>query len=163
MLRAGSARRARSWSLRYWAGVEQVDVDQVAEGQATVEGDVDARRYRRPPERHVLVVGLEGGGPAGQEGFSGLGGRILGHLVGPVVVDLVVVEHDRPREGGVGGLQVGVALVLAVPVPVLDQGDRLAIALVLAGPAGHRSALVDVVADLDHQVEILACHVRWAV
>jgi hypothetical protein len=46
----------------------------------------------------VLVVGLERRRPAGQELVVGLGARVLGDLVGPVVVDLVVVEGDDPRE-----------------------------------------------------------------
>jgi len=70
----------------------------------------------------VLVVGLEGGGAAAQERVGRL--AVLGRLVGPVVVDLVVVPGDDPREARMGGLEVGVGLVLRVAVAVvLERRD----------------------------------------
>jgi len=67
----------------------------------------------------------------------------------------VVVEHDDPGKGAVGCLQVGVRPVLGVPVAVLDEGDGLGVALVSAGLVRSRSSLVDVVAELHDDVDIL--------
>ncbi len=72
-----------------------------------------------PAQRQLLVVGLEGRGPAGEERLARLADRVLRDLVGPVVVDLVVVEHDDPRERRVRRPQVGVGRVVRVPPAVL--------------------------------------------
>jgi len=62
----------------------------------------------------VLPVGPEGGDAAGPERLGALELRVLRDVVGPVVVDLVVVEGDDPREGAVAGLEVGVRPVAGV-------------------------------------------------
>jgi hypothetical protein len=109
----------------------------------------------------VLPVSLEGDGAAAQEGVARL--AVLGDLVGPVVVHLVVVPGDEPGEGGVGGLEVGIGLVLRVAVAVVLERDDLR-----TGVRAHvaardrvfvRAVLVDVVAEVDDEVEILARHV----
>ncbi len=119
---------------------------------APVELHVDAAWYGGAAQRHVLVVRAEGGLAAGEE--VGLG--LLRHLVGPVVVDLVVVPDDQPRRGGVRGLQIRVGLVLRVPLPVVGQRlglGALMVADVAAGDGvGVLGVLVLVVAQVQHEV-----------
>src|SRR5437660_55784 len=85
-----------------------------------------ARRTRQPgPERVVRLLV-----------------RVLRDLAGPVVVDLVVVEGDHPGRVRVDRGEVGIGLVLGVPVAVLLQGVRLPRALVPARPRRGRRGLV---------------------
>ena len=139
--------------------VEHVHVEQVAERRPAEELDVEAARDRRAPQRHVLVVRLEGRCTPGMERVGRLQRGVLGDLVRPVVVDLVVVEHDQPGERGVARLEVGIAPVLGVPVAVLLEGDRLARPLVHPDRRRIGRALVDAVAHLHDEIEVLLCHV----
>jgi hypothetical protein len=105
----------------------------------------------------VLPVGLERGGAPAQELRPRLG--VLGDLVGPVVVELVVVPGDDPRVRGVGALQVRVRLVLRVAVAVvLERGDlprRVRAGIAARGRVDVRRVLVDVVAEVQDDVQIL--------
>ena len=111
---------------------------------------------RSGAQRHVLVVGLERDGAARQEQ---LGRRsVLVERPRPVVLHLVIVEDHQPREGGVRGLEVRVALVDRVAVAVGGNGHRFR-AVVLPRQRRRHPVLVDVVAEEQHQVEILLRHV----
>ncbi len=85
---------------------------------------------------------------------------LAGDVGGPVVLDLVVVEGDQPRRDRVGGLEVGVALVLGVPHPVVGQRRALHPARVGAdvaegGGVAVGLVFVHVVAQVDDQVGLL--------
>src|SRR5690606_36934785 len=87
------------------AGVEHVEDGGLSPPHAPVNPHVDAAGDGGPAQRHVLVIGAEGGLAAGEEaGLRPVGA--LGHLPGPVVVDLVVVPDDQPGRRGVRGPQV---------------------------------------------------------
>src|SRR5690606_36510744 len=136
------------------AGVEQVDVEQAAEGEPAVQPHVGAVRALGRAQRHVLVVGLEGPRAAAQELLRGHV-VLIGGVVGPVVLHLVVVEDHRPGERGVRGLQVGVGLVLGVPDPVVGQRLGLPGGGVRSADLAGLAGLVDVVAEEGHQVQVL--------
>ena len=105
------------------------------------------------PHRHVLEVGLVGGGAAGQEG-GGVGvAAVL--VVGVVVFHLVVVPGADPGVGGVAGPQVGIELVQGVALAVCGQGAGYA-ARVWAHDVLGVGALVNVVTHKQHQRQILA-------
>ena len=114
-------------------------------------------------QRHVLVVRLERGGAALPEVLGGVvelaGVAVLRDLVRPVVVHLVVVPHHQPRRDRVRGLQVGVGLVLRVPLPVAGQAGGLgAFVVARVAAADHVAALlvlVEVVAQVQHQVRVV--------
>ena len=116
---------------------------------------MDAHRaaLRRNPQRHVLEVGLVGRGAAAQEALGIVAGRFA--VAGIVVDDLVVVPGQDPRMRGVGGLQIGVALVQRVAVAVGVQRVRRACA-VLAHFVGGAAPFIDVVADEEHEVHLAA-------
>jgi hypothetical protein len=115
------------------AGVEQVELDQVAEAQPPVQRHGGAAG--RAAQGHVLPVGAVGGRPAAQEG-----GRVAAldrMAAGVVVLDLVVVPGGDERVAGVGGLEVTVGLVQGLADPVAGQVGRLA-ADVAAGQGARR-------------------------
>ncbi len=139
------------------ARVEQVDRRQVAEAQRPVEPHLRPVRPHGGAEGHMLVIGLVGRGPAAQERA---GADAAAHVmrIGIVVRHLVVVRYRRPGKGGVRRLQVGVELVEGVTVAVGLQ--RLhGRGVVPAGLAVVDTALVDVVADMQHEVEVFLGHV----
>src|SRR5258708_814413 len=83
---------------------------------------------------------------------------VFGPVVGIVVVDLVIVPGEDPRESEVRALQVGVALVEGITRAVLVERiglARVVLAHVLASPG----RFVDVVAEKSYKVEIVAGHV----
>src|SRR5690606_15677018 len=98
LLAAGAGTVAAGLVRAVLAGVEGVKSHEVAELQVPVELQVPRRRELRTPERHRVIVRLEGGGAAQEED---LWRRIvLIDLRGPVVVDFVVVPgHDERRRG----------------------------------------------------------------
>ena len=104
----------------------------------------------------MLVVGLIGSRPHLHE-LRGIARRV-GAIVGIVVGDLVIVPGRQPREGGVGGLQVGIELVEGVAVAELRQGRRDA-DRVLAHQPGPPRLFVDVVAEMHDEIEIAVGHV----
>jgi hypothetical protein len=136
-------------------GVEHVERGQPPPVQAPVQLHVDAAGDRGASQRHVLVVGLERRRAAGQE----VGVRLFRDLVGPVVLDLVVVEDHRPRRHRVGRLQVQVRLVLGVALAVVRQGHRLRALVVTRVAAGDvvrvRTVLVLVVAQVQDQLRLV--------
>ena len=80
-------------------------------------------------------------------------------VVRPVVVHLVVIPHHQPRRDRVRGLQVGVGLVLRVPLAVAGQADGLrAFVVARVAAADHVAVLlvlVQVVAQVQHQVRVV--------
>ena len=123
---------------------------------APVELHVDAPWRRRPAQRHVLVVRLQrGGAPIQKRGL-----RFGRHLVGPVVRELMVVEHRQPRRRCVRGLQIGVGLVLRIALPIAGQRHRLGPDVVADVAAGHRGltgrVLVLVITEVHNEIRVLA-------
>src|SRR6185295_4222660 len=98
---------------------------------------------------------------AGPEGLGRV--VVLGDVAGVVVVDLVVVPGDNPREGGVGRLQVGVGAVLGEALPVAVERGRLGPDVTADVAAGRLvdagAGLVDVVTEVHDEVEVLFGHV----
>ena len=154
--RAGIARRAEvrrpaGLVAAVLAGVQHVEPGQPSPVDRPIDAQVRAGG-RRQTHRLVLPPGLVGGGAACRE-RRGLG-RHLGQEPGVVVLDLVVVPGHDPRAGGMDALQRRVALVEAIAVAVGVQRRDLG-AVVLAHRGGVDPALVDVVAEMDHQVGVL--------
>ena len=130
--------------------VEHVKAGQPAPVEPAVQtrmGEVDVRGGA---QRHVLEIGLVSRGPATQE----VRAEPLRLPAGIVVVDLVVIPRHQPRHRGVQALQVGVGLVLRVPVAVLRQRRHL-VPDVLPDTIGPSPALVEVVAQEQHEVDVL--------
>jgi hypothetical protein len=75
--------------------------------------------------------------------------------VGVVVRELVVVPGHQPRERRVRGLQRGIGLVLGMPGPVLLERHHRRGRRVRAHAVGLTRALVDVVTEVDHEVDVL--------
>jgi hypothetical protein len=122
---------------------------------APVDRAIDAQvgpGGRGQAHRLVLPPGLVGGGAARCEPRRLR--RFLGYEPRIVVLDLVVVPGHHPGTRGVDPLQRRVALVEAVAVAVGVQRRDLG-AVVLAEGGGVGPALVDVVAQMDHQVGVL--------
>ena len=151
--RAGGADVVRPAGLvaAVLTSVQHVEPGQPPPVDGSVDAQVGAGR-RGQSHRLVLPPGLVRGGPPGREP-RGLGGH-LREKPGVVVLDLVVVPGHNPGAGGVDALQRRVALVEAVAVAVGVQGRDLG-AVVLADGGGVGPALVDVVAEMDHQVGVL--------
>jgi hypothetical protein len=145
--------------------VEYVDPGQPAE----VEPAVDTQRARPRPQvgadRHVLVVRLVR--------RRALPSELLGRLprgtgvvdligqVGVVVLGLVVVPHNHPRERGVRRAQRRVPPVLGVPAPVVVQCGQLVQPrrgwrdVAAVRKAAVWVVLVDVVAEVEDHIEVL--------
>lgn len=132
-----------------------------AELQAPVEPHVGAGGPLRGAQRLVLPVRAVRGGAAQQELLRR--DVVLGGLSRVVVLGLVVVPGDDEGVRGVGGAQIGVGLVEAVPQPVVLQRDRLPVVVggepavgVVAGAAGGvDGVLVEVVAEVEDDVDVL--------
>ncbi len=112
----------------------------------------------------MLPIGLVRRGPLRAERrrvLAAVSGVVhLVDVVGVVVLHLVVVPSHDEGERGVRGLQRRVGLVLRVPVTVVAERaqlvePRLLGGCVLAYGGRLRVALVDVVADVQHDVEVL--------
>ncbi len=141
------------------AGVEQEHLR-----GAEVHRAVDAVGLVRPAgARHVLEEGAVRVGAALEEGDAPVAGGLAGLAVAVVVLDLVVVPDRGDRVAGADRLQVRVRVVERVLAPVLLEGLRLAALGGVVGP--HRGvlvarrdvgALVDVVAQAHHQVDVVA-------
>ena len=89
-------------------------------------------------------------------GEARLGVR-AGEPVGVVVLDLVVVPDRHEVVGGVHRLQVGVALVEVVLLPVLGQVLDVSVVVEAGGVlarAGVVMGLVDVVAEVEDEVDV---------
>ena len=94
-------------------------------GAVELQACIEARDDRRLLDRHVLVIGLEGGKLADEEFGLGLLLRILGGVAGPVVVNLMIIKRDNPGRSGMGRLKVRVRPVEGVTVPVIPERDDL--------------------------------------
>ena len=142
------------------ARVQQAELGDVAVVQPPVELHSALLRPRAQRHRHVLEVGLVGGGAPREE----LGARVreLGIDARVVVVDLVVVPGDHPREEPVRLLEVRVGLVEGVLEAVALEGEALR--RERRGDVGVSHAaradpvLVDVVAEVDDEVDVLLGH-----
>ena len=131
------------------AVVDQIETGKVAVVEVVVDAHLVRLRTHRQRHRHVLEEGLVGGGAAQQEGRI----EILALRPGVVVFDLVVVPGEGPGHRCVDVLQVAVGFVLGVTHAIAIQrvGLRTDMAAYqVVAPV----ALVDVVADEEHQVEI---------
>src|SRR3546814_5508634 len=107
--------------------------------------------------RHPLEVGLHRRGPAGA--VVALVGLVVAGATGPGVVgDLVVIDGGDERVALVQGAQVGVGLVEGVAPSVVLEGHDLVARVVASTDVapGAEAALVEVVAEVDDQVEVVA-------
>ncbi len=145
------------------AQVEHADLGQLPELQPPEEpGAVAEVGGAVHPDRHPLVVRAVGAGAAAQVVALVLL-VVLPALLPLVVGDLVVVPGDDPGELGVRVLEVGVGLVLRVPLPVVGEADHLAgrdvrpdvlVGLAVAVLAGR--VLVEVVTEVQDRVQVVA-------
>ena len=102
--------------------------------------------------RQMLEPRPVGGSPPCQEP---LGVVVLLRDVGGVVVfDLVIVPGQEPRTGGVRLPEHGVALVQRVPGAIVVERVTLRCAVLAYPPLAPRQ-LVDVVADVQHQIGLV--------
>jgi len=147
---AAAARGRTGLRRAQLAAVEHVEAREPAPVMPGAQHHAAVLRARALAQRHMLEVRRVGGGAAAPEV------RVQRVRSRPrvVVVDLVVVPGHEPGNGGVQILQVGVRLVLGVPIAVLRERSCLG-AGVAAHPAGVPAALVDVVAHEHHEVEAL--------
>ena len=102
----------------------------------------------------MLVEGLITGGALGERGF--IAWVVLADATRVVVLDLVVVPRDDPRERRVSGLQICVGLVLGVAVAIVGEAEAPAALGVVANDVAVRRPLVDVVPEKEHRLQILA-------
>ncbi len=109
----------------------------------------------------MLVEGLVRGGAALEEGRRGI--VVLGEGASVVVLHLVVVPGDDPREPRVRGLEVGIRLVQgeleAIPLEGLGLRLELGGERGVANAAPSDAVLVDVVSQVDDDVQVLLGHV----
>jgi hypothetical protein len=135
--------------------VEHVELHEVAERRPVVDPRVRPERHHLAAQREVLVVGLVPGRAPTQEPLARV--QLLRAIVRVVVGDLVIVPRDDPRVRGVGRLQIRVGLVERIAQAIVVERHRLGPA-VLAHAREARRVLVDVVAEKDDQVEVVAEH-----
>ena len=136
------------------AGVEDVELREAAVGEGAIQEHVGAVGLGAAAERHVLEVGLVGGGAALEIGGVRLA-FAAGVITGVVVADLMVVPGDDPRGDGVGALEGGVGFVEGVAGAVIVELDDLG-AVVAAHAVGGGRAFINVVAEMDDEIEVLA-------
>ena len=142
------------------AGVEHDQVDEVA----PVQRAVHPVALTRPPHRHPLPVGPDRRRPARRPGPVPAVVVMGGAFPPAARRHLVVVPHRHHRVAGVERLQVGIGLVLGVAGPVVGQrgGGGARLMRTHLG-SGVPVVLVDVVADVDHQVDVTAGEVAVGV
>ena len=136
------------------AGVEHVELREAAVGEGAIQEHVGAVGLRGATERHVLEVGLVGSGTTEEIGGVGLA-FAAGVVAGVVVADLVVVPGDDPGGEGVGALEGGIGFIEPVAGAVVVELDDLG-AVVAADAVGGGRAFVNVVAEMDDEIEVLA-------
>ena len=142
-----------------WAAVlpivEQVKTGQLAESHAGMDTHIGAERDHRPTQRQVLVISLIGRRAPPQE--PGRLVIVFGTCAGVIVFDLVVVPGDHPRTQGMRGLKVGIRLVTREAGPVIIERDRLR-PFMMAHVVPAPGRLVDVIAQVDDQIQIVGQH-----
>ena len=136
--------------------VEHRDARERAVRERPVQLKQRAFRKRRAPQRHVLVVRLVPRRAAQRELLDRR--AVLVVQAGVVVVDLVIVPDDEERKRRVRRPQRRIAAVLRVAVAVVVERQQLA-ADVLPHEVVAAGVLVDVVAEVQHEVEIFLGHV----
>jgi hypothetical protein len=136
--------------------VEHRDARERAICKWTVQLKQRASWQRRAPERHVLVVRLVSRRAAQRELLDRRAVFVV--PTGVVVVDFVIVPDDEERKQRVHRAQRRIAPVLRVAVAVIVEGQQLA-ADVLPHELVSAGVLVDVVAEVHHQIEIFLGHV----
>ena len=145
------------------AGVEQVDLGEVAVAHRPVRGQRAEARHRRATHRHMLVPGLQRHRAAGAEQLRRRAVRV--EILDPIVGDLVVVERMEESVRGMGALQVRVRLVEPVALPIVGEVERILAdaaarrddqAAAPARPRRVAAILVDVVAIMIDEGEVLA-------
>src|SRR2546430_1528467 len=135
-------------------GVEHVERGEIAERDRSIELELWTLRSR-DADGHVLVEGLVTRGALRDRLLVA---RIfLVDATRVVVLDLVVVPCDDPRESGVRGLKILVGPVLRVPIAVVGEAEAPAALRVLPDDVAAGVALVDVVPEEEHDVKVLAC------
>src|SRR2546423_3848716 len=100
--------------------VENEEGRETAVGEAPVELELGTLRPWHT-HRHVLVERLVARGALRDRGP--VAWIVLVDPAGVIVLDLVVVPRDDPREGGVCGLKVRVRLVLRVAITVVGETE----------------------------------------
>ena len=141
--------------------VEHVKIRQPPVRTAAIERHVRPLRKRPATQRHEFVVGLIGIHPAGQK-FLRRDAFFFRDEVRVVVVKLVVIPRHEPWKEPVRIGQHRVQPVLRVARAILIQCLDLP-AQMLARPVVGAAVLINVIAQVHDEVEILLLHVRVAV
>ncbi len=143
--------------------VEHPQVDVTSETNASM--DAEPRRAGDAAHGQPLQPGLPTASrPRRPRALAGI--MVLGPTPPGVVGDLVVVPHSDHRMAGVHGLKVTVEPVAPVSGPVV--GQRGALVCGVGVPGGYRAGqafaqrtvgtvLVDVVAEVEHGINVLLC------
>ena len=124
-----------------------------AVGQASVQLEIRTLRPRHS-HRHVFVESLIAGGALRESSL--VAWILLVDAAGVVVLDLVIVPRDDPRERRMCALEIAIGLVLGVAVAVVGEGEAPAAFAVVPNDVAARGPLVDVVAEEEHSLQILA-------
>ncbi len=135
------------------AGVEHDQVREIAEGEISVDPHAGLITVAGQPDRHPLLVGPVGV-VAPHDVVALVGLVVLGPLPPVVVRDLVVVPGRDERVGRVRRAQGGIRAVVAVAIPVVREREDLVGRVVV--PYAAATTLVDVVAHMHHEVEVVA-------
>ena len=153
-----AAGRAAGLPVAVLARIQHVQSGEPPPGQAPVElQTLKAAGYQgRCAQRHMLVIGLPGGGA--QRWPAGVTQAVV---AGVVVLHLMVVPGHHPGRAGMGGLQVGIALVEGVARAVVGQVLRQRQVVHARQAAGVFGAgvLVDVVTQEQHQIRLVGAGV----
>ena len=148
----------QGWSVRYCRVSSTKNSASRPNATPPIELHVRPLRQRAPPQRHVLVIGLVGARPACRKSAA-VTSCLFRDVAGAVVVELVIVPGDEPRERGMGRLQVRRRSCTGRGGCGSRRANRSPCrrACGLALLAGR--PFVDVVAQVDDQVEIVLGHV----
>src|SRR5712691_2021495 len=134
-------------------GVEDEERRELAVRDAPVQLEVGPPRPRSA-HGQVLVEGLVTRGSLGDRKL--VAGLLLVDAARVIVLHLMVVPGDDPRERRVRRLKIPVRLVLRVAVAVVGEAVAPPTFAVLANDVAARGPLVDVVAEKEDRMEILA-------
>ena len=101
------------------AGIENIDLGEIAEAHRPVRGHRAEPRQHRTANGEILVPGLERHRAAGAEQLRR--GAVGIDVLHPIVGDLVIVEGVEEGMGGVGALQVRIRLVERVALSIVAE------------------------------------------